>query len=340
MHTPLRRPRKSQGPPARHGLRPVRLRQRCNENLEQSGCIRDWILTQYPTIDAAGLDHLFAVGDIVDSSVTAIPADAPATCVRRGVWMYRPIADEPDEPIEIPIIQRTNRWIIADKPHGLSTMPRGQYIARTVTVALRRQESNDDIVTAHRLDRSTAGLLLATLHPDVRHVYQQLFAQRQVTKRYRFIAPLWRKQSVNPLVGFEEDGSWLRVSACIDKQPGTLRAVLTKGAPNSLTLLRDIGPHRVVRGLEVTTYDVELITGRTHQIRIHAAALGIPIIGDSLFGGAFAPVHGEPATENLSDLQLLAYGLEFTDPVSKELVAARSQQTLEWDAPLPPSGDA
>lgn len=317
----------------------MRLRQLRSENSELSGPIRDWILARYPGIDATGLDHLFAVGDIVDSSAHAIPADAPATCIRSGVWMYRPIEDEPDEPIRLPVIERTSRWIIADKPHGLSTMPRGQYIARTATVALRRQENNDDIVTAHRLDRSTAGLLLATLRPDMRHVYQELFARRLVTKRYRCVAPVRPPQPPNPLVRVENDGSWLRVSARVEKQSGTLRAVLSRGEPNSLTLIRDAGPHRVVRGIEVTIYDVKLITGRTHQIRIHAAGLGAPIIGDSLFGGAFAPIHGEPVTDNRSELQLLAYGLEFTDPVSGEFVAAQSRQTLDWDAPLPPSGD-
>lgn len=316
------------------------MRLRDTENPKLNGCLRDWILSQYPRMDESTLDHLFAVGDIVDSQAVAIPPHAPATTIRSGVWMYRPIEDEPDEPMIVPIVERTSRWIIADKPHGLSTMPRGQYIARTATVALRRQENNDDIVTAHRLDRSTAGLLLATLRPDMRRVYQELFARRLVTKRYRFVAPVPSRQPSNPLVRVEKDGSWLHVSARIEKQSGTLRAVLKPGEPNSLTLLRDAGPHRVMRGHEVTTYDVELITGRTHQIRIHAAGLGTPIIGDSLFGGEFAPVHGDRVTENLSELQLLAYGLEFTDPVSGDFITARSKQTLEWDAPLPPPEEA
>lgn len=318
-------------PPARDGLRPTRLRETTTSRPALTGSLRDWILARYPSIDAAGLNQLFEVGDIVDERAQPWQADAPASAIRRGVWMYRPIPDEPTEPIIIPIVQRTNRWLIADKPHGLSTMPRGQYVARTLTVALRRQESNADIVTAHRLDLATAGLVLATVRPELRHPYQRLFADRRVTKLYRVVAPVLPNHPHEPRLTVTRANGWLRVQARINKPPGAMRAQFETGEPNSQTLIRQVGPPRIVGGLKVATYEAHLITGRTHQIRAHFAGLGAPIIGDPLFGGAHAAPYGEDVEARHADLQLLAYGLAFTDPVTGESVEAYSSRVLAWD---------
>lgn len=317
-------------PPARGGLRPTRLRETATSQPALIGPLRDWILARYPSIDATGLNRLFEAGDIVDERAQPWRPDAPASAIRRGVWMYRPIPDEPTTPITIPIVQRTSRWLIADKPHGLSTMPRGQYIARTLTVALRRQESNDDIVTAHRLDLATAGLVLATVRPEYRHPYQRLFAKRRVTKLYRLVAPVLPKRPPEARLSITRANSWLRVQARINKPPGAMRAQFETGEPNSQTLIRQVGPPRVVDGFEVATYEAHPITGRTHQIRAHFAGLGAPIIGDPLFGGAHAASYGEDVGARYADLQLLAYGLAFTDPMTGELVEACSHRLLSW----------
>lgn len=295
------------------------------------GNLRDWILARYPTIEADGLDQLFAAGDIVDEHARPWSADTRASAIRRGVWMYRPILDEPPEPISIPVVRRTERWLIADKPHGLSTMPRGQYVARTLTVALRRQEGNDNIVTAHRLDLATAGLVLATLQPQYRRPYQQLFVERRVEKLYRIVAPIVPEHPLDPRISAIPSGRWLRVRARIHKPPGAMRAQFADGEPNSETHIRQVGSARRVNGLDVATYEAKLITGRTHQIRAHFAGLGAPIIGDSLFEGAEAAPYGRGSVGHFADLQLLAYGLAFTDPVTGRKVRAESRRVLTWD---------
>ncbi|MDO5728318.1 MAG: pseudouridine synthase [Actinomycetaceae bacterium] len=329
---PVSRAKKhKQLPPARAGLHPKRLTEHPAGTPRLNGDLRDWILSRYPSIEADGLDQLFAAGDIVDAHARPWSATAPASVIRRGVWMYRPIPDEPAEPISIPIVQRTNRWLIADKPHGLSIMPRGQYVAQTLTVALRRQERNDDIVTAHRLDLATAGLVLATLQPQYRRPYQQLFAERQVEKLYRVIAPVLPDHPLDPRISASPSSRWLRVRARIHKPPGAMRALFADGEPNSETLIRQIGPARRVNGLDIATYEAKLVTGRTHQIRAHFAGLGAPIVGDSLFEGAEAAPYDRESTGHFTDLQLLAYGLAFTDPVTGESIHAESKRALTLD---------
>lgn len=84
--------------------------------------------------------------------------------------------DEPAEPIVVPIVEENERWLAADKPHGMATMPRGSHVAQTLTVVLRRQFTNDELVAAHRLDAPTAGVVLVTKARQWRGTYQKLFS--------------------------------------------------------------------------------------------------------------------------------------------------------------------
>lgn len=105
-----------------------------------------------------------------------------------GVWVFAPVPDEPEQPIELPVVAESDHWIVVDKPHGIATTPRGSHVARSVTVAARRQFSSDVLSPAHRLDADTAGLVLLVKEPEWRGRYQLLFERRRVEKRYRAVA--------------------------------------------------------------------------------------------------------------------------------------------------------
>ncbi len=113
------------------------------------------------------------------------------------IWVFRPVLDEPEEPIILPVVAENERYIVVDKPHGMASVPKGSHVAQTVLVAARRQFANDLIVAAHRLDLETAGLLLLVKDPQWRGAYQKMFQDRHVRKTYRAIAPIVERNLQN-----------------------------------------------------------------------------------------------------------------------------------------------
>jgi tRNA pseudouridine32 synthase/23S rRNA pseudouridine746 synthase len=207
------------------------------------------------------------------------------------VYFYRELRDEVPVPFDIPILYRDDDIVVVDKPHFLATMPRGSHVAQTATVRLRRELDLPELSPAHRLDRLTAGVLLFTTRRELRGAYQKLFAQGLVRKTYLAQA------AVDPALEFPKV-----VRSRIIKRRGQLQALDEPGEPNAETLVEHLGD-----GL----YRLTPRTGRTHQLRVHMASLGLSIINDSLYPDAI-----DVALDDFSrPLQLLAYRLEFDDPL-------------------------
>lgn len=233
-------------------------------------------------------------GTTVDATTT-LPAGA-------HVYFYRDLVDEVEVPFDIPVLYRDDDIVVVDKPHFLATMPRGGHVVQTALVRLRRGLDLPDLSPAHRLDRLTAGVLLFTVRREVRGRYQRLFAEGRVRKTY-----LARADGVAtvPLP--------VTLRSRIIKHRGRLQAFEEPGEPNAETYVEDLG-----NGF----YRLSPGTGQTHQLRVHMASIGLPIIGDSLYPNVIdvaADDFGNP-------LQLLAQRLEFTDPVTgedREFVSAR-----------------
>jgi tRNA pseudouridine32 synthase/23S rRNA pseudouridine746 synthase len=169
-------------------------------------------------------------------------------------------------------------------------------------VRLRRELDLPDLSPAHRLDRLTAGLLLFTARREVRGAYQTLFARGEVHKTYL------ARAAVDPALEFP-----LSLRSRIIKQRSRLQAYEEPGEPNAETLIEHLGD-----GL----YRLTPRTGRTHQLRVHMAILGIPITGDTLYPNVI-----DVAPDDFSrPLQLLAQRLEFRDPLGagrREFVSRR-----------------
>jgi tRNA pseudouridine32 synthase/23S rRNA pseudouridine746 synthase len=256
------------------------------------------------TRQAPGVQQRLGAGEVLFGDGTVVTADTP---YRPGEWvyLYRDLPDEAEIPGELTVLHRDSDIVVVDKPPFLATMPRGGHVAQTVVVRLRRELGLADLAPAHRLDRLTAGVLLLTVRPEVRGVYQQLFARREVAKTYLALAPI-RPDLVLPTV----------IRSRLVKHRGVLQAQDVQGEPNSETrveLMETVGPGRISAGPGlVGRYRLTPQTGRTHQLRVHMAGLGIPILGDPLY---------PQVRENVGDdfchpLQLLAHRLEFTDPIT------------------------
>ena len=230
-------------------------------------------------------------GEVFDAAGT--PFDA-STVLPAGalVYHYRDLPDEVEVPFDIPVLHRDEHLVVVDKPHFLATMPRGGHVVQTALVRLRRELDLPELSPAHRLDRLTAGVLMFTAHRAVRGAYQTLFARGEVHKIY-----LARSGSRPELAAPQ------RVSNRIVKHRGVLQAVVEPGEPNAETLIEPLGGGR---------YQLTPRTGRTHQLRVHMAGLGLPIDNDPLY-----PVVREVDRGDFSrPLRLIAHRLEFDDPLT------------------------
>jgi tRNA pseudouridine32 synthase/23S rRNA pseudouridine746 synthase len=264
--------------PPRDGLGPARLRL-------HGGPLAEELAGRFgPDVAAKAI-----AGEVVDQHGTVLD---PATVLPAGavVYLYRELRDEIPVPFDIPVLYRDEDIVVADKPHFLATMPRGRHVAQTALVRLRRQLGLDELSPAHRLDRLTAGVLLFTTRRAVRGAYQTLFARGAVRKTYLAAAPL------DPAMTLPRE-----VSSRIIKRRSNLQAVEEAGDANAITSVE-----LSADGL----YRLTPRTGRTHQLRVHMASLGIPIYGDPLY-----PKVIDVAPDDFSTpLQLLAQRIEFEDP--------------------------
>lgn len=231
-------------------------------------------------------------GEVVDADGVVVD---DATVLPRGssVYLYRDLPHEVPVPFEIPVLYQDADIVVVDKPHFLATMPRGRHVAQTALVRLRRELGLPELSPAHRLDRLTAGVLLFTTRRELRGAYQTLFARGLVRKTYL------ARAAVDPSLVLPRV-----VLSRIVKRRGHLQAVCEPGAPNAETLVELMSGD----GL----YRLTPRTGRTHQLRLHMASLGLPIIGDPLYPAVIPVADGDFS----APLQLLAQRIEFDDPVT------------------------
>ena len=231
--------------------------------------------------------EVFSADGVVLDARTEMPAGS-------FVYHYRDLPDEVVVPFDVPVLYRDDTIVVVDKPHFLATMPRGSHIAQTALVRLRHELDLPELSPAHRLDRLTAGVLLFTVRREVRGAYQTLFARGEVAKTYLAVS------SAKPgLVGPQV------VSNRIIKQRGVLQARIEPGEPNAETHIEPLGEGR---------YRLTPRTGRTHQLRLHMATLGVSIDNDPLYPEVL-PVQPVDFT---APLRLIAQRLEFDDPLTGE----------------------
>lgn len=283
--------------PQRNGVDPVRLRLPA----DPAGAwptVRDHLVARFAgAVGVPEVDGMFRDGRFVDADGRSVAPGEPYT-VGRWLWFHRDAAPEERVPFEIGVVYRDDRIMIADKPHFLATTPRGSHVTETLVARARHELDLPALQPAHRLDRLTAGLVLLVVRPELRGAYQTLFRDRLVRKEYEAIAPY------DPAVPLPTT-----VRSRIEKERGVLTAREVPGEPNSESRI-ELLSHDA--GAGHARYRLLPTTGRTHQLRVHMNALGLPLLDDPLY-----PTVLPPAPDDYSrPLRLLARVLEFRDPVT------------------------
>ena len=255
----------------------------------------DFFEQRFPAISRALWQQRMEQGLVIDErGVPVTPGSAYRPHQR--VYYYRAVETEPRIPFDEIVLYQDDHLVVADKPHFLPVVPSGNYLAETLLLRLRKKLGLESLVPLHRIDRDTAGLVLFSVQSASRGAYSSLFAQRQVRKNYEAIAP-WRDDLKFPLT---------RESRIVEAGHFMLQHEVA-GAINAIT-------HIDVLEVQGATarYALSPVTGKRHQLRVHMAALGLPILGDGLYP-ALTP---KGQVNHHSPLQLLAKSIAFTDPLS------------------------
>ena len=250
--------------------------------------------------------------------------------------MARPVIDRCD----FSIIDETGDWIVVDKPAPLQVHPSRPDGGPTLWHGLRELlryelENGAGLSIINRLDRDTSGVVLVAKHKEAARMLHKAMMRREVQKEYRAIVWGWPEAD-----NFVVDQPVLRrgkVESCLIYN---LQCVHPKGAPaeTRFRVLKRFRRH-TSNGSLFSLVAATPLTGRMHQIRVHLAHAGFPVVGDRLYG---------PAPDWY--LHQIQYG--WTKESAEALILPRHAlhscllsvvivgKTIEWRSPLPADMDA
>ncbi len=276
----------------------------------------DFLVARFPEQGEAVWRQRLDSGAVLDTQGRPLAAGQPCIAGQR-LYYYRSLPAEVVVPFEEALLYQDADLLVVDKPHFLPVVPSGGYLQQTLLVRLKRRLGLDALVPLHRIDRETAGLVMFSVRPATREPYHALFRQRRIAKVYEAVAP-WQPAARFPLTR----QSRLEPAAHFMQQHEA------QGEPNTIThvhLLRVLGPPATH-----ALYALHPVTGHRHQLRVHMAALGMPIVHDRLYPRLMP----QPLTEDFHNpLQLLARSLAFDDPLTGARREFHSRRALAMAQP-------
>jgi len=262
--------------------------------------VLEFLIINFPHINPEVWRQRVACGKVHWHDGSLINAQTPFQSQQR-VYYYREVTVEPVIPFDEEILFQDEHILVAHKPHFLAVGPTGVYIEECLQNRLRKKTGLHDLQSLHRLDRPTAGLVLFSVDPSTRHLYHNLFSAREIHKIYQAVARIGLEDN---LVGHQ----WEIKSRIVKSEPRFLMKSI-EGEPNSHSLVRCLA-----QSDDKALFELNPITGKTHQLRLHMQALGWPLLNDM-----FYPMLQPKADDNyLMPLQLLAKKLSFLDPVTQQ----------------------
>lgn len=242
--------------------------------------------------------------------------DRPATGeerLRAGqqvIWT-RPPWDEPDVPLTYDVLHEDADLLVVSKPAGLPTMPAGGFLEHTLWALIRVRYPNASPL--HRLGRFTSGLVVCARSPAAGAALSRAWREQRVSKHYLTLGtgrPEWIRREITTPIGPVPHPVLESVHAASDR-----------GKP-AHTVAEVLAP----RGCN-TLFDVTIAIGRPHQIRIHLASAGHPLVGDPLYGPGGMPRSDSTALPGDGGYCLHAHRLGLVHPTTGTW--------MQWEAPPP-----
>ena len=271
--------------------------------------VLDFLVDRMPDISREEWAERLAHQLVLNEAAEPVAATQPYT-PHTKLYYYRHIANEPVLPDKASIVFEDDHLLVADKPHFMPVTPAGRYVQQSLLVQLKHLTGNDDLVPLHRIDRETAGLVMFGKRPQDRDAYHALFRDKEMHKVYHAVAA-FRPELALPRV---------HSSRLVPGEP-FFRTQEVSGEANSETRIRLLR----VDGSRAL-YQLEPVSGKRHQLRVHMMALGRPLEGDLFYPTV---LRGPDEEEDFSQpLQLLAHSVAFTDPVTGQAREFHSARQL------------
>jgi 23S rRNA pseudouridine1911/1915/1917 synthase len=223
------------------------------------------------------------------------------------VELPKPSAGLVSEPVTVPLAYEDEHLVVVDKPAGIAMHPgagttAGTLAAQLVTLDARGGDDPERPGIVHRLDRDTSGLLVVARSVEAFTALQEAIRRREVERRYLALVrghPRSRTGRIDAALGR-------------DRRDPTKRSLDTEEPRDAVTWFE------VVETLPAhTLLDVKLETGRTHQVRVHLAAIDLPVSGD--------PSYGVKNDLGLERQFLHSHRLRFVHPVTREELELTSE---------------
>ena len=269
------------------------------------------------------------------------------------IVLWRPPVDDADPEIELPIVYSDEHLLVLNKPPHLAVHPTARHHHATVTKMLQQRYPNERLRLVHRLDRETSGVLLIARGPEAERTFKMLFegiapssvaplpdagrgrrrgrgvvsAERQRLIQKEYVAICWGSPADGLVeLPLEPDpDNPLRVKMRVAKAGQGLRA------QTEIEVMARCPGYSLVR--------CSLLTGRQHQIRVHLAALGAPVVGDKLYGPddrlLARAADGCLTEEDLQRLELPRHALHAScyrleHPFTSEPLELRAPLSSDW----------
>lgn len=228
-----------------------------------------------------------------------------------SITLYRPRPEEPSVQRFFGVLHEDEDILGVDKPAGLPVHPTARYHLNTLTALLREQYGPDRPILAHRIDSETSGIVLCAKNRQTESALKLMFAERRIEKTYLAIVRGVPTQDI------------CRIEAPIGPDhEGPIRVKMTC-RPDGLPALTEI---RFLKSSgDYSLLECRPRTGRQHQIRVHLAHLGFPIVGDKMYGqdpGLFLDYIENGLTQDVVDRAgasrhfLHAHRLDFFHPTT------------------------
>ncbi len=290
--------------------------------VEQNGKRLDLFLASELSYSRTSLQKAIKKGDIVVNDIIAKPHTilAGGDVISITMPVHHCSIPQPED-IRLSVVFENDDLAIIDKPAGMVVHPskEGHHMSGTVVNAILHHWTRNHLSTCsgvlrpgivHRLDKDTSGLLIIAKN-DVMHEYlKKCIKQRKITKKYTVL-----------------------VRGQLSNKTGTIDAPITRNMRNrkKMALAMDsTGKHAITHYTtrayysDYTLLEAHIITGRTHQIRVHFASIGHPVAGDKLYG------------DNQINQSLIDYGLERQFLHARELAFSLPDgKKIEAESKLP-----